>query len=194
MARYYAFLDGEQKGPFELNELTSAGVRPSTYVWTKGMADWQRADEVPDICRLFRQHLAEKMHPTYQAPSPITIAPPQTPPQPSASSPEEPGQQRTGFPFREDNVPEPDINTPPRLSLTLAIMSLIFCFVPTGIVAVYFTQKSLKTWQESLGDHPSEPVETLRKKSKDYERLAKMWLGFTVTFGIIFWTLLFSVR
>ncbi|MDE6143194.1 MAG: DUF4339 domain-containing protein, partial [Muribaculaceae bacterium] len=34
--KYFAIIDGEQKGPFELEELADAGVRPSTYVWCKG--------------------------------------------------------------------------------------------------------------------------------------------------------------
>ena len=34
------------------------GVRPDTYVWCKGMDDWMPADEVPDICRYFRQRLS----------------------------------------------------------------------------------------------------------------------------------------
>lgn len=38
--------------------MVSQGVRPDTYVWCKGMDDWMKADEVPDICRYFRQRLS----------------------------------------------------------------------------------------------------------------------------------------
>ena len=39
--RYYAMIDGVQKGPYTLEELPLAGVRPSNYIWCKGLQDWQ---------------------------------------------------------------------------------------------------------------------------------------------------------
>ena len=34
--RYFAMIGGEQRGPYELTELSEAGVTPETYVWCKG--------------------------------------------------------------------------------------------------------------------------------------------------------------
>lgn len=45
-------------GPLELDDMVKEGVRPDTYVWCKGMADWMPASDVPDICRYFRMRLA----------------------------------------------------------------------------------------------------------------------------------------
>lgn len=56
--KYFAMIDGRQVGPMELAEVVEAGVRPDTYVWCKGMPDWNKAAEVPDICRFFRQRLS----------------------------------------------------------------------------------------------------------------------------------------
>ena len=56
--KIFAMIDGHQVGPMELDDIVSAGVRPDTYVWCKGMADWQKAADVPDICRYFRLRLA----------------------------------------------------------------------------------------------------------------------------------------
>ncbi len=42
--RYFAMIDGERRGPFGLDELADAGVRPDTYVWCKGMSDWEKAE------------------------------------------------------------------------------------------------------------------------------------------------------
>lgn len=42
----------------DLDDMVKEGVRPDTYVWCKGMDDWQQASEVADICRYFRQRLA----------------------------------------------------------------------------------------------------------------------------------------
>ena len=51
-------IGGRQYGPMELDDMVREGVRPDTYVWCKGMDDWLRASDVPDICRYFRQRLS----------------------------------------------------------------------------------------------------------------------------------------
>lgn len=51
-------IQGRQVGPLHLDEIVGAGVMPDTYVWCKGMPDWAKASEVPDICRYFRQRLS----------------------------------------------------------------------------------------------------------------------------------------
>ena len=61
--KYFAIIEGEKQGPFELEQLAEAGVRPSTYVWCKGMADWEKAENVADICRMYRGRLYDLLHP-----------------------------------------------------------------------------------------------------------------------------------
>lgn len=194
MNKYFAFIDGEQRGPFEPTQLIEAGVRPSTYVWCKEMDDWHRADEVEEIRNIFRRHITLHQSPnTPTSKHPNTPTPPH-PHSPTSQSPNTPTpDQPPRFPFPQSVEPEPDYDSPPSVSMTLAVMSLIFCFIPTGIVAVVFTYKAQKTWEESIGSHPSKPVEELRRQAHEYARLAKMWLGFSVAFGIIAWTLLFSI-
>ena len=69
--KYFAMIEGRQYGPMELDDLVREGVRPDTYVWCKGMADWVQAKEVPDICRYFRQRLSgtlpSQKNPAYTA-------------------------------------------------------------------------------------------------------------------------------
>lgn len=182
--KYFAFIDGRQLGPFELNQLVEAGVRPSTYVWCKGMPDWDRADKVEEIRDLFRHHIEEKM----------VVREPESSPAVEVDRKPEPSESPA---LRFGRIPEPveqeaDINTPPQVSMTLAILSLILCFPLTGIAAVYFAYKAQRSWNES--SKYKEKSEELKKKSHEYERLAKMWLGLTVAFGLIFWTFLFSAR
>ena len=64
--KYYAMINDKQVGPMELPELVEAGLMPDTYVWCKGMADWQQANEVADICRFFRNRIFDLMHPTVE--------------------------------------------------------------------------------------------------------------------------------
>lgn len=56
--KYFAMIGGHRVGPMQLDDMPREGVRPDTYVWSKGMDDWMKADEVPDICRYFRQRLS----------------------------------------------------------------------------------------------------------------------------------------
>lgn len=56
--KYFARINRRQVGPLTLQQLLQAGVRPTSYVWCKGMPDWQPAAEVPDICRAMRRALA----------------------------------------------------------------------------------------------------------------------------------------
>lgn len=191
-AKYFAFIDGEQKGPFSLDQLPDAGVHPSTYVWSKEMTDWQRADSVEEIRNLFRHHIERAVAPEPVEPS---AERPTGNPMQNGSPSEQPPRLRFGLPPVEEQI---DINRPPQVSMTLAVMSLLLCFIPTGIAAVYFTYRAQKCWNDSIWEErqqmkTSPKVVELRTKAHDYERLAKMWMGLTVALGIIFWTLLFSV-
>lgn len=52
-ARWYVLVDGEQTGPFGLEELRarvlSTDITPRTWVWADGMAEWRRAEHVPAL-------------------------------------------------------------------------------------------------------------------------------------------------
>lgn len=190
MTRYFAYINDREQGPFSLEQLVEAGVRPSTYIWCKGMDDWTRADEVAEVCRLFRQHLDNLNHP-----------PVSPPPQEHEQPEEQPDLNEIPPSFRKiversgtQPGPSPDmdedIHTPPRVSLTLAILTTLLCFPPTGLAAIYFTVKAQSTWKKTTASRKSDE-ETLRK-AHDYSRLAKMWTGITVSLGLIAYAYLFS--
>lgn len=54
---YFAALDGQQAGPFDLTALqghvTAGRLSPQTLVWTQGMAQWTPASQVPALAPLF---------------------------------------------------------------------------------------------------------------------------------------------
>ena len=50
---YHIVINGQQQGPFEVEQLRARGIRPDTLVWKDGMGDWQRADAVPELRHLF---------------------------------------------------------------------------------------------------------------------------------------------
>ena len=56
---YHIAVNGKQQGPYFLDELWGVDFAPETLVWCEGMADWQRADTIPDL----RVILAGRMPP-----------------------------------------------------------------------------------------------------------------------------------
>jgi TM2 domain-containing membrane protein YozV len=56
--QYYLATDNQQRGPFFREQLIGNGLRPDTLVWTEGMAQWQRADALPDLAGLFSKPMA----------------------------------------------------------------------------------------------------------------------------------------
>lgn len=204
--RYFAMIDGERRGPFELNELAEAGVRPGTYVWCKGMPDWEKAEDVADICRFYRQRIFDMMHPSSR-PTPGQAGVPTT-----DGAQDRGGEDPYGnlpLRFREmvrrsGEVPtgtepdEPDTSLPPTPTLFISIFLLFFCFPVTGFVAVYYSYKSRQAWTEANRSESKQGKqlysdserEGLRRQAHDYDRQAKMWIGITFFLGMILYALL----
>lgn len=149
--RYFAMLDGRQAGPFTLQELEAAGVGPETYVWCKGMDDWQQAGEVADICRYFRQTLHDRMHPASQ-PSPQA----EDTPRPDALD-DIPLRWRhavykSGEPAQMLPEPEPDLGRAPRSWIGESILAMLLCCPLTGLVALFFGIRSRSLWHQGHAD------------------------------------------
>lgn len=47
--QWFLSRDGQNFGPFSVNQLLPNGLTAQTYVWRSGMASWQRAIEVPEL-------------------------------------------------------------------------------------------------------------------------------------------------
>ena len=53
MEKEYYIVEGDNRvGPLSISQLSQRGLEPSTMVWTAGMADWTRADNVPELAPL----------------------------------------------------------------------------------------------------------------------------------------------
>jgi hypothetical protein len=50
---YYIAVNGQQQGPFTVEELAGKGITPSTLVWAQGMTDWTIASKVEELKPLF---------------------------------------------------------------------------------------------------------------------------------------------
>lgn len=49
---YYIVVGDNRVGPLSISQLAEKGIEPSTLVWTSGMADWARADSLPELAPL----------------------------------------------------------------------------------------------------------------------------------------------
>lgn len=190
-------IDGERRGPFELDRLAEAGVRPGTYVWCKGMADWEKAEDVADICRFYRQHIFDIMHPSQAQANPAAPLQQTEAADPFADIP----LRYRGMVRRTGEEPGPkieseqDITRPPAPTLFLSLFLTLFCFPITGLVALYYSYKARSAWQEanrseSRNNSPlysDKERDDLRRQAHDYDRQARMWVGITFFLGMIFY-------
>ncbi|MDE6396486.1 MAG: CD225/dispanin family protein, partial [Muribaculaceae bacterium] len=64
---YYIDANGQQTGPFNLNELVNQPITRQTYVWREGLSSWVMADQLPELAPSFNN-----VPPAYTQPSPHT--------------------------------------------------------------------------------------------------------------------------
>ena len=189
--KYYAMIDGEQKGPFSLEELPAAGVRPSTYIWCKGLPDWEKAEDNADICRLFRNHLYDVMHPTQDALLQDNSdadnkwkVKADEPKDPHASRFDRFLQQagEDPLPTLEEIEAQKDTSSPPVSMIGYAWLVTFLCFPPTGIVALVYAYKSKHAWEK--GENTI---------AHEMSRKAKMFTGISFFIGLIVYGLFLAL-
>ena len=192
-----------------LEELADLGIRPDTYIWCKGMPDWQLAHENGDVCRFFRRRLAELRHPSPKASLPAATD------NPSGNAPEQTDTydavppkfryyfQKSGAPAPEKADHDPadhDPSVPPPSGLLFfATVVTVLCFFPTGIMAIYCAFNARKAWEESNRSvskssnhlYSDQEREHLRATMADYVRKSKMWIGITLCAGLILYAVTF---
>lgn len=186
-----------EKGPYYLVQLPDVGVRPDTYVWYKGMSDWHRAIDVPEVYEFFRQRLGDHNLPqqTYEAfkdsmerkPEQTTQASQQikeTEKPPKKGLFDDINEAYSKFPTIEQLEHETSTAKPVNM-LPLAILAAL-CFPPAGFVAVYYAYVSRKVWTEA--NSPAvcpEQSEYLQEEARDLCRMAKMWTGISFSLGLL---------
>lgn len=181
--KYFAIIDDEQRGPFELGQLAEAGVTPDTYVWCKDMPDWAQAREVADICRHFRNRIFDINHPALAG----------------GAGKEEKKNDTQEKPGREEdlgNVPmrfrypiskadpedvdfgsfnaQPDLSQPPRTWYPFPMVLSVLFFFPLGLLAISQARKSRKAWKEGKA-----------AEAYEFARRGKMAAGMGFSFGLI---------
>ena len=110
---YFIYRNGRQEGPYDIQAIINMHLSGDTFVWREGMSDWQPIHTIPEL----RQ--------------------PSTPP-PSYQQTTMSGQRNYGY---SSQYQQPYSNSQPQFPqpqshLALAIISTLFCCLPTGIYAL----------------------------------------------------------
>ncbi|QZE15209.1 CD225/dispanin family protein [Halosquirtibacter laminarini] len=111
MKSYFIIVNGEKKGPLQLEELVKNGLQSDTLVYHKGLSNWTLANEVPEL-----QSLLGDLPPPF-------------------SSTTQKSSDRSKNIDIENKPPKP------KTWLVEAILSTICCCMITGIVSIVYSSK-----------------------------------------------------
>ena len=68
MAQYYLAKNGQQTGPFSVDQLLQNGLTADSLVFAQGMAAWTKASDVPELAAMLAPAAAPAPQPQYQQP------------------------------------------------------------------------------------------------------------------------------
>ena len=129
---YFIIENGQQAGPFTIDQLRSKGVTGETNVWREGMAQWGKAKDIPEIASILQ----------------LGTTPPPPPCTPNYS------QHSQQPPQYGHNTPQPTQPCPDNhlgLSIAATIITLICCFpLPIGIIAFHIDSFTFSFGSNSL--------------------------------------------
>lgn len=154
------------------------------------MDDWEKAEDVADVCRMFRGRILDLMHPgSVDAEQNVGVNIPTGQTAPSGN----PGVSRFSRMLNETGSSLPSIEElekqdnqvpPPRNLLFMSILVTIFFFPPSGIVAIHYALKTRRLWKEKPGSD----------EAGSAKRSAAMWVGITFFLGLIFFAFLIHIH
>lgn len=119
----YYYLNGTTKmGPFSLETLKHAPIKPDTLVWNNSLTDWVEARTLPELQIFF-----------------VTSPQNTIPPIPQTNPYFQPNTYNGTFSqqYNRFNAPPPM----PDNYMVLAVLSLLFCFWPFSIVSIVYASK-----------------------------------------------------
>lgn len=61
-SKYYMIVGGEQTGPYSLEDLKYAGLKPDSHVWREGLDNWVVASSLPELAHLFNPPSQDAYH------------------------------------------------------------------------------------------------------------------------------------
>lgn len=189
--QYWAYIDGEQKGPMELDQLLALNITHETLVWHEGLETWIPVKELSELSTFLNTPTANEV-----VPPPIannTTYNQQTPPGPGVQEPTQAPAYNQEYPrYAQGQQPYQNHSVPPcpPTNLVWAILSLICCCQVLGIVAVVYAAQVTSLYNTGK-------YEASRKASNN----AMIWSIASIALGIVcyvvsafvgFWDILLS--
>jgi hypothetical protein len=156
---YYIDKNRQQQGPILITDFLKHEIIKTTLVWKQGMDNWQMADSIPELMNIFQSN---------------GILPPPIPP------PSLPPFQET--PVNFGHIHPPRHPKKPNNYFAWSIISFLFLCVPTGIIALIYSNKVDTLW--SAKDY-SESVAASRQTST--------WCILSSFIGFILWIVILSI-
>lgn len=153
-SRYYYLDDNnEQNGPLPIMALKNV-ISGSTLVWKEGMPDWEEANNVGELKALVQ-----------------SVTPPPIP-------------QSTQVTLNTLEIPQPgEVDyqpNKPSTYMTIAVLCTLFCCIPLGVCAIYYSSKVDKAYYE--GDYFT---------AEQYSEKAKTWAFWGMGLGVISYLIYF---
>ena len=121
---YWIIVNGQQKGPFTIEQLRWQKITPQTDVWGDGMPNWTKASQVPELQSLFTAGAAQ---PSQQAAAPQ---------QQQAQQQYQQQQTQQQYQQPQQQSQQQMSAYPPNSHVAESILVMLFCCMPFGIVAL----------------------------------------------------------
>ncbi len=169
---YWIIIDGERRGPYTADQLTSVGVNGSTPIWREGLPAWVPASTVPELTDIFN-HVDEEVLSVGESEA-EDVVPPQWHPTPPPTPVLEQVPQHQYQPYI---APRMEVEKPPKPGTYLAwsIVVALLCCIPFGIVAIVYSTKVNSRYAD--GDYAG--------AEKASER-TQLWIIAAIVGGILF--------
>lgn len=153
--KVFILIDGVQQGPYTHEQLEQMNLAPDTYVWHKGLPEWQRAAQCQETAYLFagmeQESAFEPAEPQPAEAQPPVCEQPQDAPQQTAATAQPEFEPISTYHAPEGDEPTEEIPPMPQQYVALSIITLVCCCVPMGIIALIYGNKVSTSWR--LGDY-----------------------------------------
>ena len=136
--QYYFIQNGQQMGPFTIEQLRAYNITPETDMWCEGMTNWAKAKTIPSLAPLFAGMGMGQTPPGYQGNT--SYGQQQSYGPQGYQAYQQPGYQQPGYQQPYQQQPS-NGGFPPKTWMVESILVLIFCCLPFGIVGVVYASK-----------------------------------------------------
>lgn len=167
---WYIYQDNLQKGPFTQEEMnhyiSSAGIKPHDLVWSEGMAEWVRVDQIHDFYTAIREAPGQADY-FEEPPAPEQAAPVSPQSEPSTPEPDLVNDSAEVIDARK-TIPNKSKSLIPIVAAVLAVVLIGGGFLVFNLI----TDRSEDQAAEIIGEAPEEETAEASEDEKEDNGLA----------------------